>query len=77
MKIIFVNASERFSNTQFSDVVLNDGTSLSNYTDYTCPQCSEQIGFKKTTSTMLSTDFIAQILNLEQQPHLMRLLVEF
>ncbi len=28
-------------------MVLNDGTTLPNYTDYTCPLCSERIGFQK------------------------------
>ena len=46
MKIASVKATERFDNTEFSNQIV-DGSALSIYTAYTCPNCEEQVGFQK------------------------------
>jgi rubredoxin len=46
MKISCVDASERFDNTEFNNVIV-DGRATSMYSVYACPQCREKIGFEK------------------------------
>jgi predicted RNA-binding Zn-ribbon protein involved in translation (DUF1610 family) len=46
MKIVFVNAAERFDNTRFSNEVLG-GMAASIYSVYTCPRCAAKISYQK------------------------------
>ena len=46
MNVRAIPAEARFDNTVFSSEV-DDGTALPIYATYTCPRCSEHVGFRK------------------------------
>ena len=60
MKIRAVGAEHRFDQTAFADAVI-DGFALPLMTTYTCPRCSERVGFSKQNFEQRAPDQMSNL----------------